>query len=105
MRMKVRVRVLFNVYKGDGMPTRLETAVQIDMEMPFPPVVGLELLVDEDVDITICQVVFDHKIQRYSAWCEYNAESKGEIEDMVKRFVEHGWTHNPYKKAKEKKKT
>lgn len=100
MRMKVRIRTLFEVRSGTA--AQIETAVQIDMEMPFPPVVGMDLLVDEDIDITITQVVFDHEVQRYSAWCEYHTESKGEIEDLVKRFVEHGWTHDPYEKAKGK---
>lgn len=92
----MKVRVLFNVNKGDGMPTRLETAVQKNMKMPFPLMVGMDLLVDEDIEITICQVSFDDKTQQYSAYCEYDAGSKGEIEETVKRFVGEGWTHDPY---------
>ena len=94
--MKVRVRVLFNVYKENGVSTRLETAVQQDMKMPVPPVVGLDLLVDEDIEITVCQVLFEPKKRRYSAYCDYDAENKGEVEETVKRFVKEGWTHDPY---------
>jgi hypothetical protein len=93
--MRVNVRVLFMTDNPRGLPMQVETAVWKDIKMPFPPVVGLELLVGED-DIPIDQVVFDHRKQRYRAYCQYSSPTKEGIEKAVKHFVRHGWTHDPH---------
>lgn len=84
----VKFKVLF--VKPDN---RLEKTLILKSYMPFPPTVGLDILVGEEIE-KISQVIYDHKTQRYEAYCEFYFEGNYTEEEMQKhfrRFLYNGW--------------